>query len=697
MIKNFKIFLVSLLGTIAFTSPAYAGPVIPILIGAAVGAGAAALGFIGVSVLTAAAIGAAVGAVVGVLGGDLLGGMFDVPDYNVTQNAQAVNDGILVNKTGMLENIPVVYGQRKVGGKTVFLATGGDRNKYLYMAVVMSEGEIDSIGDVYIDDVISTDSKFRDRLSFEKFTGTDNQSASNLLSEANGWTSSHKLSGLAYLACRFEWKKIEDQDDADANPYNGIPKVNAVIKGRKVKDATLAGSVAYGSETGLSWSSNPADNLLDYLRNPRYGRGLDNTRINFSSFSTVKSKLAQTVQYVTGSSGPAVTCDAVIDTGRSLFDNTKLFLANMRSGMPYIQGQFTLKLQDTGNSSNAQNPTPTTTSIGANGTVDEDIIIGGLKITGTGVKTHFNQLKITYVDPNNEWKTNEVIYPAVGSARDIALLAEDSNRRLTKDMAFNHIINKNVAADLAHIILETSRKKKHIEFTGTAELHDAIVGDIITVTYAPLGISSIKYRIRSMKMNNDYTFTVTAEEHEASNYVFQDNNAIYGSESQKKYVGELTTNRYYFWNGSEWDSASVPPATINEPTLPSAPVTINASNLGIDSITEFSLRDTPSNPQVLLQFNFTMSDAIKDTTTSIALEEKDPLTGKFVQTLLGFPNTFENVSGTTYKVRAFTKLDGALHTFRFVANLDNGDKIPSAVSTITVSQSAFNKSLTASL
>ncbi len=41
---------------------------------------------------------------------------------------------------------------------------------------------------------------------------------SNLLSEANGWTSSHKLSGLAYLACRFEWKKIEDQDDADANP-----------------------------------------------------------------------------------------------------------------------------------------------------------------------------------------------------------------------------------------------------------------------------------------------------------------------------------------------------------------------------------------------------------------------------------------------------------------------------------------------
>ena len=67
--------------------------------------------------------------------------------------------------------------------------------------------------------------------------------------------------------------------------------------------------------------------------------------------------------------------------------------------------------------------------------------------------------------------------------RDTELLAEDNNRRLTKDMAFNHVIHKNIAADLAHIILETSRKRKHIEFTATAELHNVIVNDIITVTY----------------------------------------------------------------------------------------------------------------------------------------------------------------------------------------------------------------------
>lgn len=691
-ISNFKIFLVSLLGTLAFTSPAYAGPVVPIIIGAAVGAGAAALGFIGVSVLTAAAIGAAVGAVVGVLGGDLLGGMFDVPDYNVTQNAQAVNDGILVNKMGMLENIPVVYGQRKVGGKVVFLATQGDRNKYLYMAVVLSEGEIDSIGDVYIDDVISSDSRFSNRIRIDKFTGSDTQSSSTLLQEANGWTTAHQLRGLAYLACRFEWKKIDNQDDADANPYKGIPKVQAVIKGKKVASAATAGSNTYANETGLSWSSNPADNLLDYLRNPRFGRGLANNRINFSSFSIARSKLAEIVNYRTGSSGPVVTCDAVIDTGRSLFDNTKLFLANMRCGMPYIQGQFTLKLQDTGNATNSQNTTPSIAQ-----TVDEDKIIGGLKITGTGIKNHFNQLKLTYIDPNNEWKTNEVIYPDVDSARDVALLAEDNGRRLTKDMAFNHIINKNVAADLAHIILETSRKRKHIEFTATAELHNVIVNDIISVTYAPLGISAVNYRVRTIKMNNDYTFTITAEEHTPANYVFEDNNAIYGSNSQKRYVGDLTGSRYYYWNGTEWVGANVPPATIFQPTLPTSPVIRGPQNLEILSITENIKQDRATDPQVLLEFQFSMKDFIKDTAHKILLQEYFQLNNKYETIVTGDPNTFELVSGTTYKVRAYAKLNGATHEYRILALLDNGDSLPGPISQIQVSQSAFNKSVVASL
>jgi hypothetical protein len=38
-----------------------------------------------------------------------------------------------------------VYGERLTGGTRVFMETSGTDNTYLYMAIVMSEGEINDI------------------------------------------------------------------------------------------------------------------------------------------------------------------------------------------------------------------------------------------------------------------------------------------------------------------------------------------------------------------------------------------------------------------------------------------------------------------------------------------------------------------------------------------------------------------------
>ena len=579
MMNKIKTFLVALIGTLLLSTPAYAGAVVPIIIGGIIGGGAAALGLVAGSIFTAAAIGAAVGAVVGFLGGDLLGGFFDVPDYNVTQNAQAENDGILINKVGTLEHIPVIYGKRKVGGPIVFLTTGGERNKYLYMAVVLCEGEIDGVERVYIDDIAEDDERFKGRKQIDVFTGADNQSASSLLKESGKFTDDHRLRGVAYLACRFEWRKIENQEDADNNPFSSIPKIQAIVRGKKTASAATAGSVSYENETGLSYSTNPADHLLDYLRNPRYGKELSNDRINFPSFATARAKYAQTVNYAQGGSGPMLTSNAVIDTARSLLDNTKLFLANMRSGMPYVQGKFKLKVHDTGHDTDAQNTTPNVQFA-----VTRDHIIGGIKLQGNGTREHFNQVKITYIDPENEWKTNEVIYPELNSATDQTYLAEDNGRRLSKDFAFNHITQRNIAGDLAHIILTQSRKRKSVAFTATAELHEMEVGDIISITYDLLGFSAVNYRINTLKINNDYTINITATEHTPADYVFQNTEIKYASTTQKKYVGGLIPGKYYYWDGSEWQEGVPPPPNGNEPTLPATPV-LTSNELKINSVT----------------------------------------------------------------------------------------------------------------
>ena len=64
--------------------------------------------------------------------------------------------GILLNKQSNDANVPIIYGERLVGGTRVFMETSGTDNTYLYMAIVMAEGEINSIEEVRIDDKVVT-------------------------------------------------------------------------------------------------------------------------------------------------------------------------------------------------------------------------------------------------------------------------------------------------------------------------------------------------------------------------------------------------------------------------------------------------------------------------------------------------------------------------------------------------------------
>ena len=158
----------------------------------------------------------------------------DIPDFGDSDFDQ-FEKGILVNKQSNDASIPVVYGERLIGGTRVFLSTSGTDNRYLYIALVMCEGEINSIEEIRVDDkvvtfdgaltdntqrdVASSDANFfkadpnddsssaESLIKIEPHLGSDSQSASSLLSTLTGWTSNHKLSGIAYLALRFTWNQ----------------------------------------------------------------------------------------------------------------------------------------------------------------------------------------------------------------------------------------------------------------------------------------------------------------------------------------------------------------------------------------------------------------------------------------------------------------------------------------------------------
>ena len=535
MLSKYKKYLTALgvaTGLVFTTTPAHAGFIAPIIgaVGAALGIGTVAATV--VTVVAAVAAVAAVGYAV-----KAMTPSFDVPDYsaNTADGAESINTGILVNKTGTNKPIPVVYGRRKIGGNRVYVSTNGGDNQYLYIAMVFCEGEINAFKKLYFDDKVVAEGTLttqvnnsaysnQSRLQYELQRGTTSQSPPSFFtSGAPGWSSSHRLRGLAVGYFKLRWIRpdIDDpaadqQSQADANPYSGIPKIQVEVEGTKTPNAASSAiaSQTYSAMT-KTYVTDPASHLLDYLLNPVYGRGLDTNRIGFASFKTAAEKFATTVNYKTGGTGKMLEFNYVVGTNRTMLENVQTMLQNMRSGMPYIQGQFNLKLLDTGHASDPQNTTPAIAYA-----VTEREIIGGLTIEGKGHRDQYNQVKAVFPNPDTNWELDEVVYPEQDSQTDLNLLAEDNGKRLVKDISLEGVTNPNIAGDIASIVLLRSRKKKAISFVATAELHNTVVGDVITVTYPSLGLSAAKFRITAHQITADYTVQITALEHEPTDYDF---------------------------------------------------------------------------------------------------------------------------------------------------------------------------------
>ena len=457
---------------------------------------------------------------------------FDAPDYSAN-SAESIQ-GVLVNKDSAIADIPVVYGTRPVGGIRAFVSTGSGSNEYLYVAYVLSEGQVNGYTKLLLDDNEVTVGNYshgvrsfatsgtyatESRLEVQFFDGRDDQISSTLLQEAPGWTTDHKLSGLAYIACKFRWKKIESNDDANNNPYGGgVPRIVVTVQGKKIFNATTLGSTGsphdtlYASET-VAFSNNPVNVLLDYMRNSRYGKGLENDYFDWDSFKTAATLCDQVISYTDSTTGKAFTADAVIDTGQSLMDNVKLILTSFRGIMPYQQGKYVLKIEHGGDDTDI---TATPSDPAVVFTATDDTMVGGISITGDSKQTRCNRARITYVDPFSDYQPNEVIYPDEGSADDIAYLAADGVR-LEKSITLTMTASREQALQYAQVFVKRSRNAKQISIATNMAGSNMTVGDLFRVINTRLGLDGI-FRITDIRINEESDILVGGFEHQPSAY-----------------------------------------------------------------------------------------------------------------------------------------------------------------------------------
>ncbi|QGZ18362.1 putative tail protein [Pelagibacter phage HTVC202P] len=426
--------------------------------------------------------------------------------------------GILLNKQSNDANIPVVYGERLIGGTRVFMETSGTDNTYLYMAIVMSEGEINSIEEIRVDDKVVTfasafsdgtavevgsgDSNFykdsESLIRVEPHFGTDSQSASTLLSTLSSWGSNHRLRGLCYLAIRFKWNQ---------DAFTGIPKVQAKIKGKKV--------VAYNSSLvaqTAAHSTNPAWCLLDYLTNERYGKGISTTEIDLQSFYDASVICETQVEPYSGASNINIfDTNVALDTSQKIIDNVREILKGCRGYLPYTEGKYKLIIETTG-----------TASI----TLTEDDIIGGYNLSIPTKNERYNRVIVGFVNPERNFQVDEIQWPPTSdsglpsSDQHATMKTADGGFLLEGRFTFKTITSPYQAEEMAEIILRRSREALTLGLTVSFDAYDLAIGDIVGITHSSLGFSNKLFRCVGITFNEDYTIGLALVEYQASHYTW---------------------------------------------------------------------------------------------------------------------------------------------------------------------------------
>ena len=441
----------------------------------------------------------------------------DIPDFGTT-DFDDFEKGILLNKQSNDASIPVIYGTRLVGGTRVFMETSGTDNTYLYMALVMCEGEINGISEIRVDDkvvtfassladnteveVASSDGNFfknsASLIRLEPHFGSDGQSASSLLGTLSSWGSNHKLSGLAYLAIRFTWNQ---------DAFNSIPKVQALVQGKKI--VTLNSSLVESSPT---FSANPAFCLLDYLRNERYGKGIPTTDIDLQSFRDASVVCdTQVTPFSGGSDINLFDCNAVLDTSKKVIDNVRELLKGCRGFLPYTSGKYKLIIETTG-----------TASI----TLTEDDIIGGYNLASPSKNDKYNRVIVSFVNPDRNFQVDEVQFPPVDDSgltsadRHATMKTADGGFLLEGKFDFKTLTSPYQAEEMAEIILRRSRESLSLEINVGFDAYDLAISDIVGISHSSLGFSNKLFRVMGITFNEDFTISLTLIEYQASHYTF---------------------------------------------------------------------------------------------------------------------------------------------------------------------------------
>ena len=398
-----------------------------------------------------------------------------------------------LNDRGIMTRSPtsprqIIYGQAKVSGTVVFLATSGAKNEYLHIVVTLAGHEVEEIGSVYFnEDEVLTGSgdgyatgKYAATGSYtgsliHKHLGSTTQTVDSTLQSdfPVDWDSNHRLQGIAYIYCKLTF--------SNEIFVGGIPNISCIVKGKKVYNpSTLA----------TAYSANPALCLRDYLTDADLGMGMDTSEIDDASVIAAAAVCNGQVE-VKPVTSPATYENRYECNGQAVTSSTPdsiigQILSSMGGTIAYSGGQVVVYA--------AAYRSPTVT-------LDESNMAGGFTVsTRLSARDRVNAVKGTFISSENQWAAAD--FPQITSA---TFLAADDGVYHWRDVILPFTTSSSAAQRIARINLRQAREE--IIFTAKFNLTamQLRAGDTVMLTNANLGFSSKVFEVIAWSLSSDGT------------------------------------------------------------------------------------------------------------------------------------------------------------------------------------------------
>lgn len=450
-------------------------------VGLAAAMGAFAVGATAATIAAATTAGLALGATVGAL--TIAGGTLSTiagwsGGSSISPASPTYSWGKLQTQTSNCLAIPIIYGEVKVAGNTIW--QNGEGTSTLNRLIALCDGEIEAITDVRFNNkAVSSLSG----CSYNAYLGTKTQQIDSRVTGSSHNQRAELVGGMrntAYIALTAK----------ASSELSGGVNVTTIVKGSKVRVFTDISQLNDLNSVPKVYSNNPAWCILDFLT--RYNAsGISYEEIDLQSFIDAAAYCNQQVD-----GQPRFRLNIILDEKKSRLDWLDNMLITCRGYIFYQNGKLALKIEQT---------EPTTQVF------DKDnILVGSERFWTTPREKKIDIFKVQYIDPANEYAR---IF-ASAEAEEF-----ENEQPIVQEIQAWGVTNFKQASRLAWFYLNQAKTcNKFIAFQTSAEGLDRTVGDVIEVTSTFLGYENKKMRIINMSEAQEGQINIVCKEYNENLY-----------------------------------------------------------------------------------------------------------------------------------------------------------------------------------